>query len=43
METCNSNAKHAVVHAQNHRSCLGPIETCNSSPIVVVLHAQHHR
>ena len=28
IETSNSDAKHAVVHAQNDRSCLGPIETC---------------
>ena len=43
METSNSNAKHAVVHSQNDRSCLGPIETCYSSPKAAVLHAQNHR
>ena len=40
METSNSDAKHAVVHAQNDRSFLGPIETCNSGPEVTVLHAK---
>ena len=28
IETGISDAKHAVVHAQNERSCLGPIESC---------------
>ena len=36
----NSDAKHAVVHAQNDRSCLGPIESCYSGPEVAVLHAK---
>ena len=40
METCNSDAKHAVVHAQNDRSYLGPIETSCSGPEVAVLHAK---
>ena len=40
METSISDAKHAVVHAQNDRSCLGPIETCYSGPEVAVLHAK---
>ena len=40
METSVSDAKHAVVHAQNDRSCLGPIETCYSGPEVAVLHAK---
>ena len=31
---------HAVVHAQNDRSCLGPIETCHSGPEVAVLHGK---
>ena len=40
IETGNSDAKHAVVHAQNDRSCLVPIETCLSGPKVAVLHAK---
>ena len=40
METSNSGANHAVVHAQNDRSCPGPIETCYSGPEVAVLHAK---
>ena len=40
IETSNSDAKHAVVHAQSDRSCLGPIETCHSGPEVAVLHAK---
>ena len=40
METSNSEAKHAVVHTQNDRSCLGPIETCYSGPEVAVLHGK---
>ena len=28
------------MHAQNDRSCLGPIETCYSSPEVAVLNAK---
>ena len=40
LETSNSEAKHSVVHAQNDRSCLGPIETCYSCPEVAVLHAK---
>ena len=39
METLNSGAKHAVLHAQINRRGLGPIETCNSAPKVAVLHA----
>ena len=30
METCNSGANHAVLHAQNDKCGLGPIETINS-------------
>ena len=41
IETSNSNAKHALVHAQKDRSCLGPIETCYSAPEVAVLHAKN--
>ena len=33
-----SGANHAVVHAQNDRSCLGPVETCYSGSEVAVLH-----
>ena len=40
IETSDSDAKHAVVHAQNDRSYLGPIETCYSGPEVAVLHAK---
>ena len=40
METSNSDAKHAVVHTQNDRSCLGPIETCYSCPEVAVLYGK---
>ena len=40
IETSNSVAKHAVVHAQHDRSYLGPIETCQSGPEVAVLHAK---
>ena len=38
METSDSDANHAVLHAQNDRSCLGPIETCYSGPEGAVLH-----
>ena len=40
IETSNSDAKNALVHAQNDRSCLGPTETCYSAPAVAVLHAK---
>ena len=40
METGNSGANHAVLHAQNDRCGLRPIETCNSDPKVAVLHAR---
>ena len=40
IETSNSDANHAVLYAQNDRSCLGPIKTCNSAPKVAVLHAK---
>ena len=39
METSNSGAKHAVLHAQNNRLCQGPIETCYSGPKVA---SKHH-
>ena len=40
METSNSGANHAVLHAQYDRWNLGPMETCNSGPEVAVLHAK---
>ena len=38
IETCNSVANHAVLHAQNDRLCLGLIVTCYAGPKVAVLH-----
>ena len=35
-ETCNSDANHAVLQAQNDRCGQGPIETCNSTPKLFV-------
>ena len=35
-----SDAKHAVVHAQNDMCCLGPREICYSGPEVTVLRAK---
>ena len=40
METSNSAANHAVLHAQINRRSLGPIETCNSDPKDAVLHVK---
>ena len=40
MDTSDSDMKHAVVHTQNDRSYLGPIETCYSGPEVTVLHGK---
>ena len=40
IETSKSDAKHAVVHAQSDRSCLGTIGTCYSGPEVAVLHGK---
>ena len=40
METSNSGANHAVLHARNGRLGLGPIETCNSVPKVAALHSK---
>ena len=40
METSNSDAKHAVLHAQNDRLYLGPIETCKSGPKDAALHPE---
>ena len=43
METSFSGANHAVLHAQNDRRGLGPIETINSVQNDAVLNAQNHR
>ena len=39
METSNSGSYHPVLHAQNDRRGMGPIETCNSGANHDVLHA----
>ena len=38
METSDSDARHAVLHAQNDRLCRGTIESCYSGPKVALLH-----
>ena len=43
METSNSGANHAVMHAQNDRWGLGPIETSYSGANHAVLQAQNDR
>ena len=43
METSFSGANHAVLHAQDDRGGVGPIETVNSGQNVAVLNAQNHR
>ena len=43
METSNSGAIHADLHAQNVRRGLVPIETINSDHNVAVVNAQNHR
>ena len=43
METSISGANHAVLHAQNEKSGLGPIETSNSGHNDAVVNAQNHR
>ena len=40
IESINSGANHAVLHAQNNRWGLVPIETCYSGPKVAVVHAK---
>ena len=40
MQSSNSGANHAVLHAQNDRRGLGPIETCNSGPKAALLPAK---
>ena len=42
METSNSGANHAVLHAQSDRLGLGPIENINSGHKVAVVNAQNH-
>ena len=43
METSNSCANHAVLHAQNDRCGLGPKETINSGHNVAVVNALYKR
>ena len=43
METSYSGANHAVLHAQNDRGDLGPIETINSGHNVAVVNAINNR
>ena len=39
----NSGGYYALLHAQNDRWGLLPLETCKSGPNVAVLNAQNHR
>ena len=43
METSNSGANHAVLHAQNDRFGLGPIEKINSGHNGAVVNAQNNK
>ena len=43
METSIPGANHAVLHAQNDRCGVGPIETINSGHNVAVVKAQNDR
>ena len=43
IETSYSDARYALLHAENHRWGMGPLETCNFGPKVAVLNAQNHR
>ena len=43
METSSSVVNHAVLHAQNDRCGLRPIETIHSGHNVAVVNAQNHR
>ena len=43
METSNSCVNHAVLHAQNDRCGLGPMETINSGRNVAVVNALYKR
>ena len=40
METSDSDARNAVLQAENRRWSLGPLETCYFGPEVAVLHAK---
>ena len=43
METSNSGTNHAVLHAQNDRRGMGPIETSKFDPKGAILNAKNHR
>ena len=43
METSNSGANQAVLHGQNDRFGLGPVETINSNHNGTVVNAQNNR
>ena len=43
MGTSNSGANHAVLHAQNDRCGLGPVETINSGHNDAVVNALNNR
>ena len=43
METCNSGANHVVLHAQNDRGGLEPIEAINSGHNIAVVNALNQR
>ena len=43
MGTSNSGANHAVLHAQNDRCGMGPIETIKSGHNVAVVNALNNR
>ena len=43
METSNSGANHAVLHSQNDRCGLGPIEAINSGHNDAVVNALNNR
>ena len=43
METNNSVASHVVLHAQNDRLGLGPMDICKSGAICAVSHAKINR
>ena len=43
IETSNSDARHAVLYAENHTWGLEPIYTSNSSANDAVFHAQNER
>ena len=43
MATSNSDANHVVLHAQNDRQGLGPMDISNAAGIHAVLHSQINR